>query len=469
MSRMLSRPVWLLILLLLFPHLAVSGSGSLTLAAVVEKAATSDPEVVALIWRTRRGEARMDEISHRDGWEAFVESDQGLASGDRLEERDESRDRSYRWDKDELTDEQWQLTLGLRRSFLGPGEERAADIALERLDQLDRLEDILRARLSAALDAVEAYLDVVDAARLTAMIEDQITYAEKIAHSLQARAAQGEALLADVLETEHDLAQLRQKALRVENQAERRLGYLARLMERPVLTAADLAPPVAPGASQLSAASLDELISEALAVRPDLRAATVALAAASAFAAQHARVLPELDVELGLGYEIRDRIWADERREEGLWDINLSFELAIPVAIRQRNAARKTRFRAEAEARRAKLEARREQIERTVRRAYESFHLAEAEVAVQDARLAHARESFRVTELTAQRLPELLGQSPMIAVYRARARVLEAESDRQRAEHDRLSALLSLAAVTNRLLSDTFEGLTPSSLERQAP
>jgi len=432
---------------------ALAQEGRITLGEVLERAAEADPGVQARLWRQKESEARIEEITHREGWEFFLEGEHSIILGDRLEKRDESRGRSLRSEKGHLDEDDWRLRGGLKRSFWGADEERHADIALEQLDQLDRWAQITQSRHEAAFEAAEAYLDIVEARRLMATIEEQIAHALEVSRTFRARAEKGEALQQDVLEVEYDLTLLRQKALRTNARATRQLNFLRRLLDRPDLHGEQLAPAVVPGASELERLHLDTLIAQALQRRPDLQAARDALEAATTFVLQHAKVLPELDVELGIAYRERTRDWTDEYRKDAFADIEYGAELTIPLSIAQRNRARRRRFDAEAEKRRLELQDLHHKVDRSIRRAYEDYQLALSECEVQQARLAQAEEEERVIQMRSERLPELLTTSPQVAVYRARARVLEVLSDGQRAERDRTRALLNLAAETHRLLN----------------
>jgi len=450
--------IFLLPLLVGWTAPAVAEGAQVTLGEVLERAAAADLGVQARRWRQKSGEARIDELERRGGWEFFLEGQPSIRLGDRREERDASRGRSVRSEGAHLDEDDWRVRAGLKRSFFGPDENRQADIALERLDQLDRFAEISRDRHAAAFDGAEAYLDAVDAQRLSAMIEEQIAHALEMSRTLQARAAQGEALHQDVLEVEYDLARLRQKAFRVTTRSERQLDFLRRLLERPDLRPEDLASAAVPGASEMEQLGLEALIRQALETRPDLQAAREALEAATTFVQRHAKVLPDLDVELGVAYRERSRDWADETRDDEFAEIEAGVELTIPLAIASRNQARRRRFEARAEARRLKLQDLYQKVERYIRKAHEDYQLALTECEVQKTRIAHAEEEERTVQMRAERLPELLGVSPEIAVYRARARVLEARSDLQRAEHDRIRALLVLAEETHRLFRNSSFG-----------
>lgn len=440
---------------LLFSVMAVggpsAGAQAVTLTDVLRRAAETNPEVRALVWRQRESEARIRELRHRDGWEAYLEAEQEIDSGDRWERRDTSTGRDPRSVKDHLREVNWSVDAGLKRTFLGPAEDRAADIALERLAQLDQQKDILQAQQDAAFTAAEAYLDTVGGVRLATLIHEQIAHASDMVRILRARHQQGETLRLDLLEAEYNLAQLQQRARRNDNRLGRQIRFLRRLLGRDDLVPHDLAPADVPGASEIARWSVDELIDYALARRRDLQAARAALQAATTFVEQHARVLPDVDFRIGVGYHEGDRDWSDERRDDELFELQYGVEISVPLSIQPRNRARRQRFSAVAEARALKLAERHQRVAHSIRKAHEAYLMAVAERDVVDRRIAHAEEELRVIQLVAERLPEQLTQSPEIAVYRVQAKLLEARTDRQRAEFEALNALLVLAAETHLL------------------
>jgi len=285
---------------------------------------------------------------------------------------------------------------------------------------------------------------------------------------MESRSTRGEALKAEVLEIEYDLAQLRQKLLQLDLRTDRELRFLRQIMGRPELNSEELAPPKFSGAEQVLALDMQGLLQEAYHNRSDLRVATEALEVATDFLKNHSTVYPDVDIRIAAGYTNETRDFADRFRDDESFQVELGLEITIPLQIQARNRARKKRFEAEMISRELKLEDYYAKVERTVRRSYEDYQLADSECRVQLHRIAQAEEEERVLRLKGERLPELLGRDPEILLYRARARVLEAQADLYRAESSRLTCLLKLLSDLNRLL-DANQGVEEISEEDLRP
>jgi len=433
----------------------MAGQAPLTLSETISRASERDFAIQAQRWNLNAGEARIQEISFRDGWEAFLEGEQDFIQGNRLEKRDASLGRSVRRVHDNLKEDEWMIQGGLQKRFWGASHDREADIAVERLDQLDRLTDLAKARQDKAFEAAEAYLSVYEGSLLSALIAEQIAYASEVARIFETRSAQGEEIELAVREARLDLSQLTQRLRRLEFSSKRKLAFLQDLLERPNLEASELAAPEVPGRSEIESATLESLIAHAYERRAGFQSAEVALDYSERFAAEHAGVYPDVDLKLTLGYHDHGRDFSDESRSDEFGEVELGGGITIPLGIVSRNQVRKQRFQNEAQARAFKLADQRRKTKDAVMDAHGDYLLAVQECRIQEQRLENTCERLRVLELTAEQLPDLAGANADLQIYRARSSLLEVRSDVQRAEHARLSALLLLSAESGYLLDES--------------
>jgi outer membrane protein len=158
---------------------------------------------------------------------------------------------------------------------------------------------LVRARQSVEFDVAAAYLDVLLANASRRVEEDAVRRAEAIRHDTNSRHVNGDALREDVLRADVQLSESRENLIRAREREFDALAGLNNVMGRnaslPLEVAGlEMQPPLA--------GSLESLLGEAAAMRPEVRIAQQAVAAAQAGRrAAQADFLPEVFARASAG------------------------------------------------------------------------------------------------------------------------------------------------------------------------
>lgn len=159
---------------------------------------------------------------------------------------------------------------------------------------------LVRARQTIEFDVAATYLDVLLANASRRVEEDAVRRAEAVLHDTKARRDNGDSLREDVLRADVQLSESKENLIRAREREYDALARLNNVMGRnaslPVnVVELEMQPPL-PG-------TLAELLSEAAAMRPEVRIAQQAVAAAqSGRSAAQADFLPEVFVRAAAGH-----------------------------------------------------------------------------------------------------------------------------------------------------------------------
>ena len=285
-------------------------------------------------------------------------------------------------------------------------------------------EQLRRSRQAVALDAIRAYNDLLLVRERVRVEDSAVRQKEEHLAMARNRRAAGVATDLDVLRSQVDLENARTQLLRLRGQQDIALARLNAVMVRPIDAPVE---PVDSLAFEPLEVSLEEVIREAAANRPELRgAALTERIYGELVGVARGEGLPRLDLNAAWGWSVRQPTNFLER-DFAKWNAAVSFTL--PVFDGRRSAGRVAQARAE----QGKAMQDRIALENQVR--------LEAKEAVD--RLAVARSVLGSTELNVAQAARALEMTQ--ANYRAGAAttldVLDAQSALTLAESLRVEAL----------------------------
>jgi len=263
---------------------------------------------------------------------------------------------------------------------------RAAE-AWERSARADSSASEHRLRLAG----VQGWFQLKAAVAMQEVLADSIGVVQERLTQTSKRQAEGAALKADVLRLEVRLAQARQESADAELMVHTTRSALNRLMARP--PAAELPTAEAPDTAWLRTPLSEnpaELIAQALASRPDLRAAQERLRSLE-FRAQAARKAGGAQVVAFGAYDVDGH---DLGFDTDLDSTSVGIGVRLPLS--KRTAARREAGQAQADAARAGLQSLAQSIESQVSDAHQALRVARQQLELASSAIATAEEAYRI-------------------------------------------------------------------------
>lgn len=297
----------------------------------------------------------------------------------------------------------------------------------------------------AAVRAYDGYLLALAKAQVAAQVQKQKE--EHLATARHRREA-GTATDLDVLRSQVDLENQRSELLAARSHADLARGALNAVLERPIDA------PVEPSDSLAYVAfdvGLEEVVAEALAHRPEVRAAQERANAYEHFiGVAKADSRPRLDFDGSWGYSVRrpgDFGDGDFTRWNG------SVTLTVPVFDGRRTAGRVAQARAEAGKMVQDRRALETQVRLQAKEGLDRLRVADAILQAAEANVAQARRALEMTETNYR-----YGAATTLDVLDAQAAFALAESTRITARHGHAAARATLRYVMGRDPVDPVPG-----------
>jgi len=242
-----------------------------------------------------------------------------------------------------------------------------------------------------ALEVTKAYYELLAAKQLRKVAEETVTQAAYHVALARARHKSGVAARSDVLKAETERADARLASVRTKSNVRIARGRLANVMGLRVSRQFEVAD--APqDAHQQGLAEIEQLLDEAAAKRPALRAALARVEQHRAqLRATQARYWPTLSADANYGWE--DRHFAPDREE---WSAGISLDLPVFTGFRRGHRVRRAKSSLSQSL--AEYDGMLRGVELDVWVAYSRVIEATEAIDAADALVASAQESARVAE-----------------------------------------------------------------------
>ena len=301
-------------------------------------------------------------------------------------------------------------------------------------------EQLRGSRQAVALDAIRAYNDFLLARERVRVEESAVRQKEEHLAMARNRRAAGVATDLDVLRSQVDLENTRTQLLRLRGQQDLALARLNAVMLRPIDAPVE---PVDSLAYEPLEVSLEEVIREAAANRPELRGAEVTERIyGELVGVARGEGLPRLDLDAAWGWSVRQpRNFLE--RDFAKWTAAVSFTL--PVFDGRRSSGRVAQARAE-EAKavqdRIALE---NQVRLEAKESVDRLGVARSVLASAELNVTQARKALEMTQANYR-----AGAATTLDVHDAQAALTLAESLHIEALHEHANARATVRYVMAR-------------------